>query len=165
MRKLFSTVLLAGVLACGFSTFSRAQQRGGPQPREISAERREQVEQEIESLRKWMITQHLDLDEKTAALVYPIISDFGRRQGGVERRLRHDMMLLRKALDSKAPGELRPITGSIEESQEELHRLKSQQRAALKKVLTVEQQAEYLFFELDLEQELRRLGDGTPRTD
>lgn len=157
MKKLVVSLVLAGALVGGGAAVCSAQQQQTGDFDMPPPDQMERIEKKIEALRMWKVTQALDLDEKTSAALFPILNDFNKKRVGAERGMQQNVQGLKKALGNKATGDLKGILEEIEKRHQELQKVKDEERSAVKKVLSLEQQAKYVLFQLDFEREIRKM--------
>ena len=95
MQKNIFTSLLLFLLVIGFAVNSMANPQGDfDKP---TKEQMERVRKRIETLRIWKLTKVLDLDEKSAARLFPLLNRYDKRRAEIERSLRDGMRDLREA--------------------------------------------------------------------
>ena len=157
MKKLVLSCALAAALIGVPAAMCPAQQQPAGDFDMPPPDQMERIEKKIESLRMWKVTQALDLDEKGSAALFPLLNEFNKRRVAAERAMQQNVHGLKKALTGKAAGELPGLLDEIEKMHRELQKVKDDERAAIKKVLSVEQQAKYVLFQLDFEREIRKL--------
>lgn len=144
------------ILVAGFGIYSSAEP-----PEDIerppSKEQMEKVRKRIETLRMWRLTDVLNLDEKTSTQVFPLLSKYDRKRTEVEQSLRSSMKELRESLKEKREGSLKNILDKLEENHKAHQRIKEEEWAELKKILTIEQQAKFILFQQEFEREIRKI--------
>ena len=155
VEKMFK-IFLVVLLAAGFSTVSLAEpQKDIEKP--PSKEQMEKVRKRIETLRMWKLTDALNLDEKTSAQVFPLLSKYDKKRGEIEQSLRGSMREMRESLREKHEGNLKNILDKLEESHKSLQRIKEEEWSEIKKILTIEQQARFILFQQEFEREIRKI--------
>ncbi len=119
----------------------------------------DEARERIETLRMWRLTKALDLDEKGCALVFPILSRYDRRRTEVQRALGAGMGDLRKAIAmaDKPEAVLRKIIDGLERNRKVLQDINQEEWTTLRGVLTVEQQAKYLIFQQEFNQQISKM--------
>ncbi len=123
-------------------------------------EQAENVRKRIETMKMWRLTKALDLDEKTSARLFPLLNKNDRRRFEAEKTLREAMQELRTALREKRDERLKSLLDRLEQAHVGLMKVNEEERAELKKVLTVEQQAKYIVFQQDFDMEMRKMIEG-----
>jgi len=156
MRKNVFKLLLLFFLVLGFTVDSVAEPPEGFD-RPPTKEQKEKVRKRIETLRMWKLTRILDLDEETAARLFPLLNRYNKKRAGIEQNLRGDMIALRDALKNKREGRLRDLLERLEKNHKALQRLKDEERTELKKILTLEQQAKFIIFQQEFDREIRKI--------
>lgn len=136
----------------------------GPEPgeeleRHLSKGQMEKAREGIEALRIWRLTKALDLDEKTTAQLFPLLNRFDKRRGEIERALSDDMRELRRLVRERREGPLKKVLESVEQRHRALQALNDDERAELKRILSVEQQAKYVLFHQEFSRDIRRIID------
>ncbi|MEK6692139.1 MAG: hypothetical protein AABY44_01780 [Nitrospirota bacterium] len=154
-RHIFKFFLVL-VLVTGFGMYSSAEPPEDIE-RPSSKEQMEKVRKRIETLRMWRLTEALNLDEKTSTQVFPLVGKYDKKRAEIEQSLRGSMKELRKSLKEKREGNLKSILDKIEENHKALQRIKEEEWAELKNVLTVEQQARFVIFQQEFEREIRKV--------
>jgi len=98
----------------------------------------------------WRLTDALNMDEKTSTQIFPLLSKYERKRAEVELSLRSSMKELRESLKEKREGNLKNILDKLEENRKTLQRIKEEEWAEIKKILTIEQQARFILFQQEL---------------
>lgn len=158
MTRNIIKILLATILSLVFAATAIAEPPGydeikGPP----SKEQRERLRKRIETLRIWKLTKALDLDEKTAARLFPLMNRHDRERAEVEREIKESMKNLRKALRVENEGKLSGLLEKLRNSHKALQGLNDEEREDLEKILTVKQQARYIIFQQEFNREIRRI--------
>jgi len=122
-----------------------------------SPAKRERIRQRIETLRMWELTRALDLDEATAAKLFPLLNRYAKKRQELEKGIQADLSGLREALKNRDQERIRELLDQLEDRHRALQQLNDEERAELKKVLTLEQQAQYILFQQRFNREIRRL--------
>lgn len=120
-------------------------------------EQADNVRKRIETMKMWRLTKALDLDEKTSSRLFPILNKNDRRRFEAERSLREGMQDLREALKERRAEKLKSLLDRVEQAHKEMMKVNEEERAELKKVLSLEQQAKYIIFQQEFDMELRRM--------
>lgn len=74
----------------------------------------------------------------------------------MEDTLRGDMKRLRESLKEGREGQLKDILERLEENHKALQRINDEERAELKKILTIEQQAKFILFQQEFDRDIRK---------
>lgn len=122
-----------------------------------SPEHRERVRERIKTMRMWKLTEALDLDEKTAARLFPLLNQYHNRREETEMRIKEDVVSLKNALHERDRAGITALLGAVEEKHQSLERLRDEERQRLKEILTLEQQAQYLIFQIEFRRDMKRM--------
>jgi len=155
MKKMIVDGLITLLLVCGLPAISGAEPQDFDRPSE--REQPANVRQRVEAMRMWRLTKALDLDEKTSARLFPLLNKYDKRRFESERALREGIRELREALRDKREERLKALLAKLEKGHEEIMRTNDAERADLKKVLTLEQQARFILFQQEFDMEMRRM--------
>lgn len=136
-----------------------------------SKEQMEKVRKKIETMRMWKLTSALDLNEKISAQVFPVLNSYDRKRAEAEVAVRDGMRELREAVRERNEAKMKAALGRLEQSHASLQRTNDEERAELRKILSVEQQAKFVLFQQEFNREIRELigearerrGDGPGR--
>jgi len=156
MRKMKIIVLflvVAGMLNPG--TGNAEQQEGGE--RLMTRAQMEKMRERIETLKMLRLTKALELDERSSALIYPLLNRFDKKRADVELSLWNGMRELQESLKEKREARLRALIEKIESDHRTIERINDEERAELKKILSVEQQARYILFQREFNRDIRRI--------
>jgi Spy/CpxP family protein refolding chaperone len=169
-------IAVAALFILGLSTAAHAQRRSRGKAAQPTARtgkgvdnKRDKIRKKIRSMRAWRLTEALDLDESTAAKLFPIINEYDEKYAKLSRSTRDTRRKLRKALDASKP-DTKTVDSLIDEMQQQQQANYEWQRdrfKAVRKVLTPEQSAKIIVIlpELDrqIRQEIRNAMRGTKR--
>ncbi len=156
MHKNVFKFLLLFFLVLGFTVDSVAEPPEGFD-RPPTKEQMEKIRKRIETLRMWKLTKALDLDEDTAAQLFPLLNRYGKKRAEIERNLREDMIALRDALKDRREGQLRDILERLKKNHKALQKINDEERTELKNVFTIEQQAKFVIFQQEFKREIRKI--------
>jgi Spy/CpxP family protein refolding chaperone len=158
MKKRIAVTMVFCLLATGtVVTGSRAYAQF-PED-EPSSAKREQIRKRIETLRMWKLTEELDLDEKTSAKLFPVISKYDKERAKLQHTIRQDMRELRRSLQSDKDADYQGMLDRLEKNHREMQRIEDDEMKELKTILTAKQQAQYLLFNMKFKREIRRMID------
>ncbi len=131
-----------------------------------SEEKREAIRKKIETVKIWRLTEALKLDPNAAAKLSAFLSSFDARRRDITHAQMSDMRELRSSLKSAKPSEakLRATLEKLEKNHHDMQELRDREWKGLKEMLTVEQQARYLIFQLEFQREMRDMIAGARRT-
>ncbi len=149
------TVMVMMILLLGAAAEGRAEPREGERP--PSREQMEKVRKRIETLRMWRLTKALDLDEKSSAQLFPLLNKYDRRRAEAESAVREDMRVLREAVRDNKDAQIKAAMERLERAHDSLQKIRDEERADLRKILTVRQQAEFILVMQEFDMEIRRI--------
>lgn len=139
--------LVALVLALAPAGFGATPAAAGPTAGEARGKgdgKRAKIRQRIRALRAWMLTESLDLDEDTAAKLFPVINKYDEELEkvlGLGRTLREQ---LEQAVDADEEATIDGLIDQMVAHQQKLWDLQDKRFAAVRKVLTAKQAARIL---------------------
>lgn len=155
MRRNLFRSLFVMALVLGFASVGIAEPPEFDRP--PTKEQMEKVRERIETLKMWKLTKALDLDEKTSAQVFPLLSKYDKKRAEIEHALRNDMKNLRDALKDKRAAQLKGILDRLEQNHRALQKVNDDERTDLKTILTLEQQARFIIFQQEFDREIRKI--------
>ncbi|HWR90225.1 MAG TPA: hypothetical protein VN260_08195 [Dissulfurispiraceae bacterium] len=117
----------------------------------------EKVRERIETLKMLRMTKALELDERSSALVFPLLNRYDKKRADIERSLWNGLRELRESLKEKREARLRALIEKIESDHKTIERINDEERAELKKVLSVEQQARFILFQREFNRDIKRI--------
>ncbi|MEE9615064.1 MAG: hypothetical protein V3W31_09000 [Thermodesulfobacteriota bacterium] len=162
-------VFFAAVITSGGITV-RAQEPPGPPPGggelqsrqfqgggrgEEGKDRREQIRKKIALLYMWRLTETLDLDEATAAKLFPVLNRYNKKKMPLERERMKLIIEAREASKTGDESGSEELLKRVEKNQSALRDLGQEQAEEMKKVLTPAQMVKYLTFEEKFREEVR----------
>jgi transcriptional regulator of heat shock response len=156
-KKTVVAVLLVLGMAIPAPSAQAVGEGGDDQDRPLPKAQMEKVRERIETLRMWKLTKALDIDEKTSAQLFPLLNRFDKRRADIEHSLSSGIRDLREALREKREAQLRSILEKLENSHVSLQALQAEERSELKKILTLEQQARFVLFQLEFSRDIRKI--------
>ena len=158
MRKKIILSVLTLLMLTVFATDGRCIGPGPDGPdRPPSKEQMEKVRERIETIKIWKMTKALNLDEKTAARLFPLMNRFDKERGEIQRNIKEGLKDIKEGLIDRDDRKLIGIMERLEDYHQELQRLKEREWAELKEILTVEQQARFLVFLEEFQHEIRNI--------
>ncbi len=117
----------------------------------------EKIRKRVETLKLWKLTQALDLDEETAAKLFPLINKYDKKRFVIEQSMRKDMKKLRRSVDTASPEKLGELIRRIEDNYKELQEINNQQLEELRGILPVRKVAKFIIFKQDFNREIRKI--------
>jgi Spy/CpxP family protein refolding chaperone len=122
-----------------------------------SKEQVEKIRKKVQTLKLWKLTEALDLDEETAAKLFPVMNKYEKKRFAIEQSIKKDMKKLRKIVDTASPDELAELIRRLEENHRELQALNGEQFQEFKAILPVRKVAKFLIFQQDFSREMRKI--------
>jgi Spy/CpxP family protein refolding chaperone len=125
---------------------------GGP-----AAARREEVRNKIAAIRIWRLTDELKLDASTSAKTASILSAVDQQQRDLRRSQMEQLRQLRVLLKSRNPDDtkLKAAIDKLEQDHLAVQESRMKEFTSLRDILTVEQQARYILFQLKFMREMQ----------
>lgn len=150
-------IALATVFALGIAGEAAAQ-KAGKRKGKGWEKKREKIRQKIRTMRAWRLTEALDLDEKTAGKLFPIINDYDEKFAKIAKKSRQARRQLRKELESTAPDKkkLNKLVDSLEKQHQTHYEWQRDRFKAVRKVLTPEQAAKIIVLLPELDRQIRQ---------
>lgn len=152
MKMLAVFLLMAGVAVSASAAAAPDNMERRP-----SKEQFEKVRQRIESLRMWRLTKALDLDNKTSAVLFPLLNRYDKKRHELESSLREGMRELRQASREGRDPVLKGLLDRLDQHHRDIQKLNDEERAEVRKILTVRQQAAFVLFQQEFQQDIRRI--------
>lgn len=105
--------------------------------------RKEKIQQRVEMMLMWKLTNALDLDVETAAKLFPLVSKQAKERRAFVRKAKNIFDDMKDALaeDSVDEEALRKYISDMEEIKAGMDEMQRRHLTELKKILSVEQQA------------------------
>jgi Spy/CpxP family protein refolding chaperone len=147
--RIFILAVIIGLFALPALSFDREQRRP-------DREKMERIREKMEFLRNWKMMDELKLDEATATKFFSAMKGFDKRN----RKIMDEGFDLVKQLKSivekgnSSEKEMQALIAKLRANMEAEQNLKLQRVDAVKELLTVEQQAKYILFELSFKREM-----------
>ena len=159
MRNLLTTIVAALALTAFALPPALAQEPPPPDEKHPrSKEERERFQERLRLMRMIALTEALELDEATAAKLFPYLREGDEAQGAVHKEVREHRKALKamaeqEVFEDKAIDEHIRAIGKLEQTMSEL---RAKQVEGLKRILTPEQRLKFLLTRSHLERELRQ---------
>ena len=106
----------------------------------------EGVMQQIQTLKMWKLTKELDLDEQTAARLFPVMNGFDKQRAEIAYNQRLSMNDLRKAVKNGNEDQMKDAIRRLVSGRAALEQVNEKEIVELGNILTVRQQAKYILF-------------------
>ena len=161
MKKYFLFLLTAVVL---FPSWVQAEQNFGEpgmgmRRGEGFPEKLHRNRERIEMVRMWKLTQALNLDEKRAAQLFPVLHRYDEKRWDLEMEHKNLVKELRKILKVEKPDE-KEIASAIEkiganfDAQQNLYK---EELESLKDIFSLQELGEYILFQEEFKRDLRQV--------
>jgi Spy/CpxP family protein refolding chaperone len=124
-----------------------------------SKEQMEKVRKRVEMVRIWKLTEDLDLDEKTADRLFPILRKYDKKKVELKSEMFKSRRQMRQ-LESGRSGEkvdAEKLLEDMEKNRARMRAIEEDQYKAIKKVLTPEQMVKYIAFEQRFRREMKQM--------
>lgn len=123
----------------------------------IPEEQREEIRKKIEAVRIWRLTEALQLDTSTSTKLAALLGSFDQQRRAIQHEQMEKMRTLRQALKAPKPDEatIKAALETLEKNHTAMDELKRKEMNSLKSILTIEQQARYVVFQLEFQREIR----------
>lgn len=158
MKKKVIRILMLAVLLLGFSAEGMAiSAYGDDLDRPPAGEQREKMRERIKAMKMWRLTRDLDLDEKLAARLFPLLHEYDGRREEIEKEIRQNITSLKEVIGTHDEPGMKEIMKALEMKHDALQRLGDEERSRLRDILTIEQQAKYLIFTMEFKREIRKM--------
>lgn len=157
MKVKMQIVIATALLLTGLAVNAVAAPEETDRP--PSRQQLEKVRQRIETLRIWKLTKALDLDQKTSAALFPLLNRYDKRRHELERSLRDGMRELREAGKEGREPVIKGLLDRLDQHHREMQKLNEEEQGEIRKLLTVKQQAAFVLFQQEFQQEIRRIID------
>jgi hypothetical protein len=128
-----------------------------PGRRPPTPEQREKLRKRVEAIKMWKLTQTLDLDEKTAAKIFPLMHKYDKKRADVQHSVRESIRELKETLRSHDDSRLSAILQNLENYHRKLKEMEEEEWKDLKSILSIEQQAKLVLFKMNFEREIRKI--------
>ncbi|MCD6595309.1 hypothetical protein J7L68_06520 [bacterium] len=112
----------------------------------------------IETLKMWKLTEALDLNEDQTTKLFPAIKQFQKKQDSLQEKMAKNIEQLENAIDNDADSlEIADIIGEINDARDTQCRNEADFYGKLQGILTIDQQAKYILFEIDFRKKMMNL--------
>jgi hypothetical protein len=116
----------------------------------------EKTQKRVEALRMWKLTQTIDLNEKTAAKLFPVINEYDRKRLVTEKKMRKNMRTLRRSVNSASEEDLQNLMKTLKSHHLRLQEIQYEEMNKLRDILTVRDQAKFMIFKQDFDREMKK---------
>ncbi len=115
------------------------------------------IRRKVEVMRVWELTKALDLDKETASRLFPILHEYDRKRTGIHKDIREDRSKLEEALNDGSYDRMKRILNRLERHHEVMQEINQEERAELKNILTVQQEAKFVLFQQKFKHRTKRM--------
>lgn len=122
--------------------------------------KKKEIRKRVEILRMWGLTRALDLNEKIASKLFPLLHKYDKKKTGVQHSIREDIKGLKLALEEKSEAQIKSILTRLKQKHKKLQELNDEEMSELKDILTIEQQAKYVLFQHKFTRDMRKIFTG-----
>jgi hypothetical protein len=152
-KKVMGTVLLIFLILFAGQGISYSLEDSQRPP---SKKRVERIRKKVVTFKMWRLTERLDLDEKSASRLFPLIKRYDKKKMPVEQGMRRDMRRLRKIVDTAKDDELQDIIEKLKENHRKLEEINAEEMSRLGDILTVRDMARFMIFTHDFQRDMRK---------
>ena len=124
-------------------------------PRERDLKR---VRKKVEALRAWQLTEVLNLDEGTSSKLFPAMRQADQERWKIEARNRELVREMSRSLAGQSPDPQRidTILDELQSNRRELIRSEERHLERVRQILSPEDTARYLMFQIKFQREIKR---------
>lgn len=154
-RKLPIALLIAAALVLTSVALAHAEWGKGRHDKGDKQKMRERVE----LIKMWKLTEALDLDQETAAKLFPLMNEFDQKQRALRQKRGETMKQMKEEIDKDAsdPAALRSLIDGFKQNERDMTEMRIQRLDALSKVLTDEQVAKMIALVPKFERRIKEL--------
>lgn len=116
------------------------------------------VRKKVEALRAWQITEVLDLDEETSSRLFPAMRQADQERWEIETRNRRLVREMSRSLErgNSDPQRIDSILDELQSNRRELIRAEERHLERVRQILSPEDTARYLMFQIRFQREIKR---------
>ena len=116
------------------------------------------VRKKVEALRAWQLTEVLNLDEETSSRLFPAMRQADQERWKIEARNRELVREMSRSLAGPGPDPQRidTILDELQSNRRELVRSEERHLERVRQILSPEDAARYLMFQIRFQREIRR---------
>lgn len=126
---------------------------------------REKIRDKIHVLKMWKMIEYLDLDEETGFRLFSVVKKYDKENMKLMRESRKSVHDLKSELDKQSSDTttIQSLMTRIRENADRVHQLKQERIDAAGKILSIEQQAKYVVFEIEFMKEMAKMTQNAMR--
>lgn len=115
-----------------------------------------QAMKQIEMLRIWRLTELLELSAADGAKIFPVLQEWDQKFSDMGERKQQLIRKMRRELKQDGPKEqsLKNLTNQVFTVEQQIIESRKEMYSQLKRILTPEQLAKYMLFELSFQKEI-----------
>jgi len=116
------------------------------------------VRKKVEALRAWQLTEVLDLDEETSYRLFPAMKQADQERWKIEARNRELVREMSRSLENRSTDSQRidKILDELQSNRRELIRSEERHLERVRQILSPEDTARYLMFQIKFQREIKR---------
>ena len=117
-----------------------------------------QVRKKIEALRAWQLSEVLDMDEETNSRLFPAMRQADQERWKIESRNRQLVREMSQSLERRNPDaqKIDKILDELQSNRRELVRSEERHLERVRQILSPEDTARYLMFQIKFQKEIKR---------
>lgn len=160
------TVLAAALVLTSVATAHAkwGEGRGGEEKRKKADEK--QMRERVELMKMWKLIEVLELDQETAAKLFPLMNEFDAKQQDLQKTRRETIKQMREELekDASKPDALRSLIDRFKQNERDMVEMRIRRLDSLTKILSDDQIAKMIMFVPKFERGVREmLGEARAR--
>ncbi|MEW6008011.1 MAG: hypothetical protein AB1595_07725 [bacterium] len=149
MKKTYIFLVL---LLFGFAANIMAEPQEGFERRKEGLKK---VRERIEKVRIKELTKILNLDQETSHKLSSILSKYHKERAKRADNLRDCIETLREAVEEKDRDEIKEALARLEKNHKKMQEINEEEKEEIKDILTPEQEAKFILFQLGFEKRIR----------
>ncbi|MBI5118544.1 hypothetical protein HZA56_18915 [Candidatus Poribacteria bacterium] len=163
-KKSFVALLVALAVTFGVTLVANAEpfddpgQGPGPGP---GMQKHERLRERVELMAMWKLTDALNLDQETAAKLFPMLHDLNVQQQKLREKRREIFEGMKAEIEKKQPDSkvLKKMIEQFQENETDMVKLRNKKLDDASKLLTDEQVARMIVFVPQFERDVRQMID------
>ena len=117
-----------------------------------------QVRKKVEALRAWQLSEVLNMDEETSSRLFPAMREADQERWNLESRNRQLVREMYQSLEGRNPDpqKIDKILDELQSNRRELVRSEERHLERVRQILSPEDTARYLMFQIKFQKEIKR---------
>jgi hypothetical protein len=117
-----------------------------------------QVRKKVEALRAWQLSEVLNMDEETSSRLFPAMREADQERWNLESRNRQLVREMSQSLEGRNPDpqKIDKILDELQSNRRELVRSEERHLERVRQILSPEDTARYLMFQVKFQKEIKR---------